>query len=72
MKLLDVSGAVGPLYGSLGVKGLITEVCHPRSVFKLYGEVNSVTNTTINICLNEKIHVSSCNGHLQVLTAFLL
>jgi len=23
-------------------------VCHPRCVFKLYGEMNSVKNTTIN------------------------
>jgi len=29
-----------------------SEVCHPRCVFKLYGEVNSVKNTTINIWLN--------------------
>jgi len=26
-----------------------SEVCHPRCVFKLYGEVNSVKNTTIYI-----------------------
>ena len=25
-----------------------SEVCHPRCVFKLHGEVNSVKNTTIN------------------------
>jgi len=29
-----------------------SEVCHPRCVFKLYGEVSSVKNTTINIWLN--------------------
>ena len=29
-----------------------SEVCHPRCVFKLYGEVNSVKNTTINITLH--------------------
>jgi len=26
-----------------------SEVCHPRCVFKLYGEVKSVKNTTLNI-----------------------
>jgi len=56
-----------------------SEVCHPRCVFKIYGEVNSVKNTTINIWLNdwcllamEKLHVSDYSGHLQVLTTFLL
>jgi len=54
-------------------------MCHPRCVFKLYGEVNSVKNATINIWLNDgvywqwkKLHVSACSGHHQVLTAFLL
>ena len=56
-----------------------SEVCQPPYVFKLYGEVNSVKNTTINICLNDgvywqwrKLHVSTYRGHLQVLTTFLL
>ena len=26
-----------------------SEVCHPRCVFELHGEVNSVKNTTINV-----------------------
>jgi hypothetical protein len=54
-------------------------VCHPCCVFKLYGEVNSVKNTAINIRLNdgvywqwEKLHVSAYSGHLQVLTTFLV
>jgi len=33
-----------------------SEVYHPRCVFKLYGEVNSVKNTTINIWLNYGIY----------------
>ena len=33
-----------------------SEVCHPRCVFKLYGEVNSVKNTTINIWLNDGVY----------------
>ena len=32
------------------------EVCHPCCVFKLYGEVNSVKNTTINIWLNDGVY----------------
>ena len=32
------------------------EVCHPHWVFKLYGEVNSVKNTTINIWLNGGVY----------------
>ena len=46
---------------------------------ELYGEVNSVQNTTINIRLNDgvyckwkKLHVSAYSGHLQILTTFLL
>ena len=35
---------------------LCSEVCHPRCVFKLYGEVNSVKNTTINIWLNDGVY----------------
>jgi len=35
---------------------LNSEVCHPRCVFKLYGEVNSVKNTTINIWLNDGVY----------------
>jgi len=33
-----------------------SEVCHPRCVFKLYGEVNSVKNTTMNIWLNDGVY----------------
>ena len=33
-----------------------SEVCHPRCVFKLHGEVNSVKNTTINIWLNDGVY----------------
>ena len=33
-----------------------SEVCHPRCVFKLYGEVDSVKNTTINIWLNDGVY----------------
>jgi len=33
-----------------------SEVCHPRCVFKLYDEVNSVKNTTINIWLNDDVY----------------
>jgi len=29
-----------------------SEMCHPRCVFKLYGELNSVKNATLNIWLN--------------------
>jgi len=35
--------------------GLHSEVCHPRCVFKLYGGVNSVKNTTINMWLNDGV-----------------
>jgi len=35
---------------------LNSEVCHPCCVFKLYGEVNSVKNTTINKWLNECVY----------------
>jgi len=34
----------------------ISEECHPRCVFKLYGAVNSVKNTTINIWLNDGVY----------------
>jgi len=33
-----------------------SEMCHPCCVFKLYGEVNSVKNTTINIWLNDGVY----------------
>jgi len=33
-----------------------SEVCHPRCVFKLYGAVNSVKNTTINTWLNDGVY----------------
>jgi len=39
-----------------GCWGVPSEVCHPRCVFKLYGEVNSVHNTTINIWLNDGVY----------------
>jgi len=35
---------------------LNSEVCQPRCVFKLYGEGNSVKNTTINIWLNDGVY----------------
>jgi len=35
-----------------------SEVCHPLCVFKLYGEVNSVKNTTINIWLNDGVYLN--------------
>ena len=37
-------------------KATDSEVCHPRCVFKLYGEVNSVKNTTVNIWLNDGVY----------------
>jgi len=30
-------------------------VCYPRCVFKLYGEVDSVKNTTVNVWLNDGV-----------------
>ena len=39
----------------IGMFGLNSELCHPRCVFKLYGEVNLVKNTTINIWLNDGV-----------------
>ena len=33
-----------------------SEVCYPRCVFELYGEVNSVKNTTANIWLNDGVY----------------
>ena len=33
-----------------------SELCHPRCVFKLYGEVSSAKNTTINIWLNDGVY----------------
>ena len=33
-----------------------SEVFHPCCVFKLYGEVNSVKNTTINIWVNGGVY----------------
>jgi len=35
MQRLEVSGAVRSIYGSLGFKRLILEVCHPRCVSEL-------------------------------------
>jgi len=37
-------------------RDLSFEVCHPRCVFKLYGKVNSVKNTTMNIWLNDGVY----------------
>ena len=55
--------------------GYNSEVCHPRCVFKLHGEVNSVKNTTVNVRLNDgvywqwkKLHVSAYGGYHQDLT----
>ena len=36
MQRLEVSGAVRPLYGSLGVKGLMSQIM--RKVIKIWGE----------------------------------
>ena len=33
-----------------------SEVCHSPCVFKLYGDVNSVKITTINIWLNDGVY----------------
>ena len=33
-----------------------SEVFHPRCVFKLYGDVDSVQNTTTNIWQNDGVH----------------
>ena len=33
-----------------------SEVCHPYFVFKLYGEVNTVKNTTTNVWLNDGVY----------------
>jgi len=35
-----------------------SEVCQPRCVFKLYGEVNSVNSTTINVWLNDGVYLN--------------
>jgi len=44
---------ISTCYGNKGNKPTASsEVCHPRCLFKLYGEVNSVKNT-INIWLND-------------------
>jgi len=43
-----------PNTGHEGPEGVHnSELCHPPCVFKLYGEVNSVKNTTINIWIND-------------------
>jgi len=39
-----------------GASFLNSEMCHSRCVFKLYGEVNSVKNTTINMWLNDGVY----------------
>jgi len=41
---------------TLAYASVFFEVCHPRCVFKLYGEVNSVKHTTINIWLNDGVY----------------
>jgi len=46
---------------AVGVLALIqieykSEMCHPRCVFKLYGEVNSAKNTTTSIWLNDGVY----------------
>ena len=33
-----------------------SDVCHPRCVFKLYGEVSSVKNTTVHIWLYDGVY----------------
>jgi len=35
---------------------IYSEVCHPRSAFKLYGEVNSVKNQNYKIWLNDGVY----------------
>jgi len=37
-------------------KIIAPEVCYPRCVFKLYGEVSLVKNTTIHIWLNDGVY----------------
>jgi len=58
---------------------LILRCAIPVVCFKLYGEVNSVKNTTVNTWLNDgvyyqwkKLHVSAYNRHLQVVITFFL
>jgi len=58
---------------SEALKIISTEACHPRCVFKLYGELNSVRNTTTNIWLNDgvywkwkNLHVSAYSGHIFI------
>jgi len=36
--------------------GVPSEVCHPRCVFKLYGEVNSVEKHNYKIWLNDGVY----------------
>jgi len=51
------------MHGTMSLKQVVkfvnefvnSEVWHHRCVFKLYGEVNSVKNTTINIWLNDGV-----------------
>ena len=47
-------GALSP--GGIMLSLIMPEVCHPRCVFKLYGEVRSVKNTTIHVWLNDGVY----------------
>ena len=44
------------VFSVLHIMLCISELCHPRCAFKLYGEVNSIKNTTINIWLNDGVY----------------
>ena len=48
MQLLEVSVAVGPLYGSLGVKGLILS---PRKIIKAYLTTARTFRSLYSVCL---------------------
>jgi len=46
-----------------------SEVCHPRFVFKLYGEVDSVKNTAMNIWLNDGVYWQCKNYMFRLIAA---
>ena len=55
------------------IQNSYSEVCHPRCVFKLYGQVNSVKNTAINIWLNDGAYQqkkTTCFGLQQPSSGF--
>jgi len=49
-------GIMYVVFSVLHIMLCISELCHPRCAFKLYGEVNSIKNTTINIWLNDGVY----------------